>query len=163
MASRPVLAAEADLARAWPVVLPPMLTYLAAADWSAPVDPAAAARWLLDGGRIPFYREPGGTPVIAVLERHPLSAMCRLLVLSPRGPELEGAGEVLGDLVRFAIRDLGLRRCEWRVLAGWPVARGAAAGLGFREEGRLPEACFVDGRHDDVVLTGLLAPEWRAS
>ena len=35
-------------------------------------------------------------------------------------------------------------------------------GLGFREEGRLRQAAFRDGRHADIFLFGLLAPEWEA-
>jgi RimJ/RimL family protein N-acetyltransferase len=56
-----------------------------------------------------------------------------------------------------------MRRCEWRLLDGWPLARAAAAELGFQEEGRLPEACFRAGRYEDVVLTGLLAAEARVA
>lgn len=43
-------------------------------------------------------------------------------------------------------------------------ARGLALyrGCGFREEGRLRQAAFHDGRHGDVLLFSLLASEWVA-
>jgi RimJ/RimL family protein N-acetyltransferase len=34
--------------------------------------------------------------------------------------------------------------------------------LGFKEEGRLRQAAFRDGRHEDVLLFGQLAAEWFA-
>jgi RimJ/RimL family protein N-acetyltransferase len=34
--------------------------------------------------------------------------------------------------------------------------------LGFKEEGRLREAAFRNGEHEDVLLLGQLAAEWAA-
>ncbi len=33
---------------------------------------------------------------------------------------------------------------------------------GFIDEGRMREACFVDGKHNDVRIVGILAKEWHA-
>jgi RimJ/RimL family protein N-acetyltransferase len=34
--------------------------------------------------------------------------------------------------------------------------------FGFTDEGRLRQAAFRDGRHGDILLFGILAPEWRS-
>ena len=60
------------------------------------------------------------------------------------------------------VQDLGLRRVEWLVPRRWPLAAAAAAALGFAEEACLPDAWFVDGRYEDLVLHGLLAAERMA-
>lgn len=56
----------------------------------------------------------------------------------------------------------GVHRIGVRVEEGNQRALALYRRLGFREEGRLRQAAFRDGRHADVLLFSLLAPEWRA-
>jgi RimJ/RimL family protein N-acetyltransferase len=46
--------------------------------------------------------------------------------------------------------------------AGNARAHRLYARCGFRREGTLRQAAFLDGRYEDVLLFGLLAEEWRA-
>lgn len=156
------IARSDELADAWREVGVAMLTYLAAADWPAPLDPGAAADWLLDGSRITFLHRLDDVPVIASLQRYRSTNTGRLLVVSPTGAEFDAIGEVLDHMARLAIQHLGLRRIEWLVPRRWPLAAAAAASIGFAEEACLPEAWFVDGRYEDLVLYGLLAGERMA-
>jgi RimJ/RimL family protein N-acetyltransferase len=56
----------------------------------------------------------------------------------------------------------GVHRIGVRVEEGNERALALYRRLGFREEGRLREAAFRDGRHADVLLFSLLAEEWSA-
>ena len=56
----------------------------------------------------------------------------------------------------------GIHRVGVRVEAGNERALALYRRLGFREEGRLRQAAFRDGRHEDVLLFGQLAAEWSA-
>lgn len=51
-----------------------------------------------------------------------------------------------------------LRSEAWNVRAHRLYER-----CGFRQEGTLRQAAFLDGRYEDVLLFGLLAEEWAAS
>lgn len=58
--------------------------------------------------------------------------------------------------------------CERRLNKVWahvvesnPASRRVLEKLGFEEEGRLREECFIDGEFEDVYRYGLLAEEWR--
>jgi hypothetical protein len=157
------LAGRAELAAAWAAVYPGVATYLAATGSAAPVDPDAAATWLLQGGRMTFCRRCAGLPVVSSIERHRAAGgVGRLLVVSPCGADFPGVRDVVADLVELAFHHLGRRRCEWRILATWERARAAASELGFQEEARYGEACFAQGRFRDVVLAGMMAGEWAA-
>ena len=156
------IAGRDELVEAWREVGLPMLTYLAAADWEVPLEPAAAADWLLEGSRVTFLHRFDDVPVIASLHRYRSVNTGRLLVVSPAGAELDAVGTVLDHLARLALHDLGLRRVEWLVPRRWQTAAAAATAIGFAEEACLPEAWFVDGRYEDLVLYGLLAGERMA-
>jgi RimJ/RimL family protein N-acetyltransferase len=54
----------------------------------------------------------------------------------------------------------GVHRIGVRVEAGNERALALYRCLGFKEEGRLRQAAFRDGRHQDVLLLGQLAVEW---
>jgi RimJ/RimL family protein N-acetyltransferase len=54
----------------------------------------------------------------------------------------------------------GVHRIGVRVEEGNARALALYRRLGFKEEGRLRQAAFRDGRHQDVLLFGQLAAEW---
>jgi RimJ/RimL family protein N-acetyltransferase len=54
----------------------------------------------------------------------------------------------------------GIHRIGVRVEEGNERALALYRRLGFKEEGRLRQAAFCDGRHADVLLFSLLAEEW---
>ena len=56
----------------------------------------------------------------------------------------------------------GVHRVGVRVEEGNERALALYRRLGFKEEGRLRQAAFRDGRHADVLLFSLLAEEWSA-
>lgn len=56
----------------------------------------------------------------------------------------------------------GIHRVGVRVEEDNARARALYHHLGFRDEGRLRQAAFHDGRHADILLLGLLASEWTA-
>jgi RimJ/RimL family protein N-acetyltransferase len=60
---------------------------------------------------------------------------------------------------RFAFREMNLQRVELHVHETNPRGLRAYARVGFKEEGRLRRAHFVDGHPVDVIVMGLLAEE----
>lgn len=77
-------------------------------------------------------------------------------------PEDRGRGrgrEALNLAVRYCWNDLNLGRLALSVFAGNDRALSLYQSLGFREEGRLRQARFIDGQWIDVVLMGLLHPD----
>jgi UDP-4-amino-4,6-dideoxy-N-acetyl-beta-L-altrosamine N-acetyltransferase len=79
---------------------------------------------------------------------------------SARGRGAGRAAQALG--LDQAFDGLGLEKVQAEVLADNDVALKAQAAAGFRREGYLREHVMKDGRRRDVVLLGILAPEWRA-
>jgi RimJ/RimL family protein N-acetyltransferase len=75
----------------------------------------------------------------------------------------QGVGtEALRQLVEFAFVRRNLRRLHLVVIASNTAAIASYAKLGFVEEGRRREHCWVRGRYEDEVLMGLLRSEWRS-
>ena len=66
---------------------------------------------------------------------------------------------VAGQVEDWLAREIALGHPE--ALIAESLA-GDHIGLGFKEEGRLREAAFQDGRHEDVLLLAQLAAEWAA-
>jgi len=151
----------ADLEQAWRAVAVPMTPYLAASGWHAPLEPSAAARWLLTERRLSFLHQCGDRCVIASLRRSRSSNVGQLVVLSTAGAELASVGEVLDHVLHVAFSQVGIRRLELTLLETWIGAAEAARERGFQVEGRFPEACFEGGRYRDLLLLGILAGEWR--
>jgi hypothetical protein len=151
----------ADLEGAWRAVAVPMTPYLAASGWRAPVEPAAAASWLLAEKRLSFRHQCGDTCVIASLRRSRSSNAGQMVVLSSTGADFASVGEVLDHMLHVAFTEIGIRRLELTLPEAWVGAAEAARERGFQVEGRFTEACFADGRYRDVLLLGILAGEWR--
>ncbi|HLK23074.1 MAG TPA: UDP-4-amino-4,6-dideoxy-N-acetyl-beta-L-altrosamine N-acetyltransferase [Caulobacteraceae bacterium] len=76
-----------------------------------------------------------------------------------RGRGAGRAAQALG--LDIAFDALGLEKVQAEVLADNDVALKAQAAAGFRREGYLRAHVVKDGRRRDVVLLGILAPEWR--
>lgn len=67
--------------------------------------------------------------------------------------------DAVRTLCRFGFHELNLRRIGLDVLETNPPGVRAYEKVGFRVEGRLRQAHFVDGRHVDMLVMGLLAEE----
>jgi RimJ/RimL family protein N-acetyltransferase len=65
-------------------------------------------------------------------------------------------------MLEHAFVRLGLHRVGLSVFAFNERAIRAYRKVGFREEGRLREAIWRDGRYWDELQMGILADEWRA-
>jgi RimJ/RimL family protein N-acetyltransferase len=78
-------------------------------------------------------------------------------------PENLGKGygtEAMKLLVRFAFLELNLNRLELEVYDFNERACRSYQSCGFREEGRLRERQYKNGRYVDVILMGLLRSDW---
>jgi RimJ/RimL family protein N-acetyltransferase len=81
-------------------------------------------------------------------------------------PEARGKGvgtAALGQLVEFAFVRRNLRRLHLIVIASNAAAIASYGKLGFVEEGRRREHCWVRGSYEDEVLMGLLRSNWLAA
>jgi RimJ/RimL family protein N-acetyltransferase len=67
--------------------------------------------------------------------------------------------DAVRTICRFGFREMNLQRIDLGVLETNPRGKRAYEKVGFREEARLRRAHFVDGRHVDMLLMGLLAEE----
>lgn len=67
--------------------------------------------------------------------------------------------DAVRTLCRFGFREMNLQRIELHVHETNPRGRRAYEKVGFKEEGRLRRAHFIDGSHVDVVVMGLLFDE----
>lgn len=68
--------------------------------------------------------------------------------------------DAVRTLCGYGFREMNLHRIELHVYPFNERGVRAYARVGFREEGRLRDALFVDGRHHDVIVMGLLADEF---
>jgi RimJ/RimL family protein N-acetyltransferase len=79
-----------------------------------------------------------------------------LLIGNPRYRRRGIAKEAAALLLDFAFSKLNLRRIYLHVFADNEPAIRLYRALGFREEGRLREAMFADGRFKDVLVMAVL-------
>jgi len=98
---------------------------------------------------------------IGTCQLHKISAVHRTAELQIRIGEKAHQGQGFGSeagrlLVEFGFRDLNLHRISLHVFASNQRAVRAYQKCGFTEEGRLREAVFIDGKHIDVLIMGLL-------
>jgi RimJ/RimL family protein N-acetyltransferase len=81
-------------------------------------------------------------------------------------PEARGRGvgtAALAQLVEFAFVRRNLRRLYLRALSSNAAGLAAYRKVGFVEEGRHREHCWVRGRYEDEIAMGLLRAEWAAA
>lgn len=67
--------------------------------------------------------------------------------------------DAVRTVCRFAFREMNLQRVDLEVFENNGRARRAYEKVGFKEEGRLRRGHFVEGRHVDVIVMGVLAEE----
>jgi RimJ/RimL family protein N-acetyltransferase len=102
-------------------------------------------------GRVTLFNED-------LLARH--AEVGIVLLAEARG---KGVGTAaLTQLVEFAFVRRNLRRLYLRLIASNDAAIAAYRKVGFVEEGRSREHCWVRGRYEDEVGMGLLRSEWAA-
>jgi RimJ/RimL family protein N-acetyltransferase len=70
--------------------------------------------------------------------------------------------DMMQTILQACFTGWGVHRIGVRVEEGNERAVALYRCLGFKEEGRLRQAAFRDGRHTDVLLFGQLAAEWAA-
>lgn len=70
--------------------------------------------------------------------------------------------DAMNVLIDFAFLELNLNRLELEVYDFNERARRCYVACGFREEGRLREKQFKNGRYVDVIMMGLLRADWQA-
>ncbi|PWI44884.1 GNAT family protein [Streptomyces sp. ICBB 8177] len=70
------------------------------------------------------------------------------------------AAEAVVLSLRYMFGERRYHRCEARVFAYNEASLTFQRRMGFVEEGRLRDRVFVDGRHHDVVIMGILADEF---
>lgn len=115
--------------------------------------PAALIAETLEG-------DPLGLVVIRVDRPEARSIELSLLVGDPaRWGEGFGA-DILESTLGACFGGWGTHRVGVRVEAGNERAMRLYRRFGFQDEGCLRQAAFIDGRHGDLLLLGLLAPEW---
>ncbi|MGI9092322.1 MAG: GNAT family N-acetyltransferase [Mycobacteriales bacterium] len=68
--------------------------------------------------------------------------------------------DAMRTLVRYAFTRRNLRRVYLRVLESNTAALASYRKVGFVEEGRLREQCWVRGHYENEVLMGVLRDEW---
>jgi RimJ/RimL family protein N-acetyltransferase len=125
-----------------------------------------------------LYKQPGDSVLLIVLKEddrpigscglHQLrmdvpNRCCELGILIGE-PEFQSRGygaEAMKLLCDYGFNRLGLRRIGLRVYEYNRRAIRCYEKVGFREEGRLREARFIDGQFCDVVMMGLLEREFR--
>lgn len=69
--------------------------------------------------------------------------------------------QALELLLQFGFTDLHLHRISLHVFADNAAAIRTYEKVGFRREGVLRDAAYVDGRYIDVVIMGILKTEFR--
>lgn len=80
-------------------------------------------------------------------------------------PEHQGNGYVTAGtrlVLDYVFREQGLHKVTASVIESNDASRHVLEKLGFVEEGRQREECFVDGHREDFYRYGLLASEWLA-
>ena len=105
--------------------------------------------------------DPIGLVVVRVDRSEARSVELSLLV--DAGYWGQGFGmDMMQTVLEACFAGWGVHRIGVRVEAGNERALALYRCLGFKEEGRLREAAFQDGRHEDVLLLAQLAAEWAA-
>jgi RimJ/RimL family protein N-acetyltransferase len=106
-----------------------------------------------------------GDPIGLVVARvdRPEARSVELSLLVDAGYWSQGFGmDMMQTILDACFAGWGVHRIGVRVEEGNERALALYRRLSFKEEGRLRQAAFRDGRHQDVLLLGQLAAEWAA-
>ena len=103
-------------------------------------------------------REPLGVGGLEDIQRRARTAELGLWLAEPHWGRGYGT-DAVRTICRFGFREMNLRRIALHVYDMNPRGARAYEKVGFREEGRLRSDQFVDGRHSDLIVMGLLAGE----
>jgi RimJ/RimL family protein N-acetyltransferase len=103
--------------------------------------------------------DPVGLVVVRIERPEAGSVELSLLVDADHGGQGFGM-DMVQTVLEACFGSWGVHRVGVRVEEGNTRALALYRRLGFKEEGRLRQAAFRDGRHQDVFLFGQLAAEW---
>ncbi len=104
-----------------------------------------------------------GDPIGLVVVRvdRPEARSVELSLLVDAGYWRQGFGmDMMQTILEACFAGWGVHRIGVRVEEGNERALALYRRLGFKEEGRLRQAAYRDGRHQDLLLLGQLAAEW---
>lgn len=156
---------EADLPRINELVWDPEVSQHLALAWPGPL---AGTRAFWDSVREhrdspTFAIETLAGELIGLCSLDPVDARVRSAGLGIWvGRPYWGRGygtDAVRTLCRFGFREMNLQRIGLSVYETNPRGVRAYEKVGFKEEGRRRRAHFVEGRHIDVIVMGLLAEE----
>ena len=105
--------------------------------------------------------DPIGLVVLRVDRPEARSIDLSLLIDADRWGQRFGT-DVLQTALEACFAGWGMHRVGVSVEEDNQPALALYRGLGFQVEGRLRQAAYHDGRHADILIHGLLAPEWTA-
>jgi RimJ/RimL family protein N-acetyltransferase len=110
---------------------------------------------LIDGDRLIGYCQ--------LHDIHPIHRSARLQI---RIGDADARGHGYGTdavrlLLRFAFDDLNLHRVSLQVFKTNAAARRVYEKCGFRVEGELRQAAFIDGEYTDILEMGILRDEYH--
>jgi RimJ/RimL family protein N-acetyltransferase len=106
--------------------------------------------------------------LVGSCQLHGIDPVHRSAELQIRIGKPEARGQGLGEqavrlLLRFGFGDLNLHRIALHVFASNEPALRLYEKVGFRHEGVLRQAAYIDGQYVDVVLMAILQSEFDAS
>jgi [ribosomal protein S5]-alanine N-acetyltransferase len=133
-----------------------------------PVDGLSHQKWITSVGTDPSQvwfaiRRHGNPAIIGYAILRNISAVHRSAEFGLRIGEDGDRGRGLGkqaasQVLQFGWRALNLNRIQVSVFAGNERALRLYAGLGFRREGVLRRAQFIDGAWTNTIIMGALRP-----
>lgn len=98
---------------------------------------------------------------VQITNIQPMFRTCEMgIVIGDPRDRGQGCGqEALALALHHCWNDLNLHRVTLWVVGDNPLAVHAYLKVGFAEEGRMREAAYVNGRHVDVLVMGILRPD----
>lgn len=119
-------------------------------------DPSAdAVRWAIEAHDLLI----GGAELTRIDWRNRSAELA--VWIGDRAYRQRGCGtDAMRLALNYAFKLLGLNRVSYLAAASNEAAVEAYKQIGFRDEGRMRQAVYRDGRYLDVVMLGILREEW---